>query len=59
MRLVGCLLLMSGFFLTLAALVLFPVLQMRLVFVCAALAVEALGVWLLTQGYKPVAEDRP
>lgn len=59
MKLVACVLLVSGFFLTLAALVLFSVLQMRLIFVSAALAVEALGVWLLTRGHKPVGEERP
>ena len=49
LRLVGCVLLLSGFFLALAALVLFPALGMRFAFVVAALGVEVLGVGLLTR----------
>lgn len=49
MKLVSCLLLVSGFFLVLAALVLFPAPAMRIAFVAAGLAVEALGVGLLTR----------
>lgn len=52
MRLIGCLLLLSGFFLVLAALVLMPSFPARLAFVVAALGVEVLGVGLLTQAYK-------
>ena len=51
MRLVGCLLLLSGFFLVLAALVMFPAPQMRFAFVAAGLGVEVLGVGLLTRAY--------
>ncbi len=53
MRLVGCLLLLSGFALVLAALVLLPALAQRFAFVAAGLAVEVLGLALLTHGYKP------
>lgn len=52
MRLAGCLLLVSGFFLVLAALVLLAALKMRLAFAAAGLGVEVIGVTLLTRGYK-------
>ena len=52
MRLVGCLLLLSGFALVLAALAMLPGFAQRLAFVCAGLAVEVLGLALLTQGYR-------
>jgi hypothetical protein len=52
LRLVGCLLLLSGFALVLAALVLLTALPQRLAFVAAGLLVEALGLALLTFGYK-------
>ena len=52
MRLIGCLLLLSGFFIVLAALVLMTSFQSRLGFVVAGVGVEVLGVALLTQAYK-------
>lgn len=52
LRLIGCLLLLSGFFIVVAALVLMPSLPARLTFVGAGLGVEMLGVGLLTQAYK-------
>ena len=52
MRLIGCLLLLSGFFLVLAALVMMPSLGARMAFVGAGLGVEVLGVGLLTQAHK-------
>lgn len=57
MRLIGCLLLLSGFFLVLAALVLMPLFAARLAFVVAGLGVEVLGVGLLTQAYKAVQKE--
>ena len=57
MRLIGCLLLLSGFFLALAALVLMPSLQARMAFVTAGLGVEVLGVGLLTQAYKSETKE--
>lgn len=51
MRLVGCLLLPSGLFLVLAALVLLPAPGPRFAFVLAGLGVEVLGVGLLTRAY--------
>lgn len=58
MKLVACLLLLSGFFLVLAALVLLPSLQQRSVFVAAGLGVEVLGLCLLTQGYRSVRKEQ-
>ena len=52
LRTIGCVLLISGWVLALAALVLLHTSGMRLVFVLAALAVEALGLALLLMAYK-------
>jgi len=57
LRLVGCLLLLSGFALALAALVLLATLAQRVAFVAAGLAVELLGLALLTQGYRAIQKD--
>jgi ABC-type transport system involved in cytochrome bd biosynthesis fused ATPase/permease subunit len=54
LRLIGCLLLLSGFFLVAAALVLLTPLQTRFAFTLAGLGVEVLGVGLLTHGHKPM-----
>lgn len=54
MRLVGCLLLLSGFALVLAALAMLPGFVERLAFTAAGFAVELLGLALLTLGYKSV-----
>ena len=58
MRLIGCLLLLSGFFLVLAALVLFPAPGMRFPFVGAGLGVEVLGVGLLTRAYTLMQKEQ-
>ncbi len=58
MRLVGCLLLPSGFFLVLAALVLLPAPAMRFAFVVAGLGVEVLGVGVLTRAYTLMQKDQ-
>lgn len=58
MRLIGCLLLLSGFFLALAALVMLPALGTRFAFVGAGLGVEILGVGLLMQGYKAAQKEQ-
>lgn len=58
MRLVGCLLLLSGFFLVLAALVLLPAAATRFAFVAAALGVEVLGVALLTRAYTAMQKEQ-
>jgi uncharacterized membrane protein HdeD (DUF308 family) len=55
---VSCLLLLSGFFLVLAALVLFPAPAMRMAFVAAGLGVEALGVGLLTRAYTQAQKEQ-
>jgi hypothetical protein len=58
LRLVGCLLLPSGFFLVLAALVLMPTLGSRFAFVAAGVGVEVLGVGLLTRAYTLMQKER-
>lgn len=58
MRLVGCLLLLSGFFLALAALVLLPALGQRFGFVVAGVGVEVLGVALLTRAYTAMQKEQ-
>jgi hypothetical protein len=58
LRLVGCLLLPSGFFLVLAALVLLPAPALRFVFVLAGLGVEVLGVGVLTRAYTLMQKER-
>ena len=57
LRLAACLLLVSGFVVTLAALILLPALGLRFAFVAAGLAVECLGVGLLTQAHRALAKD--
>ena len=58
MRLIGCLLLLSGFFIVLAALVMLTAFGQRLAFTGAALAIEVLGLGLLMQGHKPVVKEQ-
>jgi len=58
LRLIGCVLLLSGFFLVVAALVLLPGFGLRLAFTAAGLGVEVLGIGLLTQGYKSLQKER-
>ena len=58
MRLVGCVLLLSGFFLVLAALVLLPAPPMRFAFVIAGMGVEVLGVGLLTRAHTVVRKEQ-
>jgi hypothetical protein len=58
LRLVGCLLLLSGFFLTVAALVMLPAFAARFAFVAAGLGVEVLGVGLLTRAYTLMQKEQ-
>ena len=58
MKLVACLLLLSGFFLVLASLVLLASLQQRSAFVGAGFGVEVLGLSLLTHAYKTVRREQ-
>jgi hypothetical protein len=51
LRLIGCLLLLSGWLLVLSALVMLPGFAQRAAFITAGIAVEALGLALLTRGY--------
>lgn len=57
MKVIGCLLLISGWFIVLAALDLLSVDVQRLTFICAGLAVEGIGLALLAYGYT-VAQRR-
>lgn len=58
LRSVGCLLLLSGWLIVLAALVLLTSLQERFAFVIAGIAVEVLGLVLLTLGYRTLQRSR-
>ena len=58
MRLVGCLLLLSGFVLVLAALVLLASLGQRFAFVAAGLGVEVIGVGLLTRANTALVKEQ-
>ena len=57
MKLVACVLLLSGFFLVLAALVLLTSFEQRSAFVGAGFAVEVLGLSLLTQSYRTIRKE--
>ena len=57
MKLVACLLLLSGFFLVLASLVLLASLAQRSAFVAAGFGVEVLGLSLLTHAYKTMRRE--
>jgi low temperature requirement protein LtrA len=56
LKLIGCLLLLSGWLLVLAALVMLPGFAQRSAFIGAGLGVEILGMVLLTRRY--MAEQR-
>jgi hypothetical protein len=58
LKLFACVLLLSGFFLVLASLVLLISLQQRFAFVAAGFGVEVLGLVLLTQSYKSMTEEQ-
>ena len=58
MRLVGCVLAMSGWLIVLAAIVLLQGVGRRGIFVGAGAAVEVLGVGLLMAGYRAMALER-
>jgi hypothetical protein len=58
LRLVGCLLLLSGFVLSVVALVLLASLGQRFAFVGAGLGVEVLGVALLTRANTAIAKEQ-
>jgi hypothetical protein len=53
MKYAGLLVMPAGFFLTLAALVLFPGSAQRTVFVLCGLAVEAVGLAVAIRGHMP------
>jgi len=58
LRLIACVLLLSGFFVVLAALVLFGEARMRFLFVAAGLGVVVLGVGLLTRAYTLLQKEQ-
>jgi hypothetical protein len=58
LKLFACVLLLSGFFIVLAALVLLTSVQQRFAFVAAGFGVEVLGLVLLTQSYKSMTEEQ-
>lgn len=51
MKLIGCLLLFSGWLIVLAALLMLAAFAQRAAFVAAGMGVEILGLVLLTQAY--------
>jgi hypothetical protein len=57
LKLGACLLLLFGFFLVLASLVLLPSLEQRAVFAAAGFGVEVLGLSLLTLSYKSIGRE--
>jgi hypothetical protein len=57
LKLVACVLLLSGFFIVLAALVLLTSLGQRSAFVGAGFGVEILGLALLTQSYRSIRKE--
>jgi uncharacterized membrane protein len=58
LKLVACLLLLSGFFIVLVALVLLASIGQRFAFIVAGFGVEVLGVALLTQSYRPTHKEQ-
>ena len=58
MRLIGCLLLLSGFFVVAAAMVLMSSFPTRMGFVVAGVGVEALGLGLLMNAYKSLQKEQ-
>jgi hypothetical protein len=58
LRLIGCLLLLSGFFIAASALVMMNSFATRMGFVAAGLGVEALGLALLMNGYKALEKEQ-
>jgi hypothetical protein len=59
MRLIGCLLMISGWLLLLAALLLLAGLRQRFLFCTAGLLVELLGLALLAQRYRGIQRGAP
>jgi len=57
LKLIGCLLLLSGWFLVLAALVMLPTFSQRAAFIAAGIGVEILGLILLTRGYTAMQRE--
>jgi hypothetical protein len=58
LKLGACLLLLSGFFIGLVALVLLSSTGQRFAFVTAGIGVEVLGLALLTQSYRSIGKEQ-
>jgi hypothetical protein len=58
LKLIGCLLLVSGFVVVLASLVMMHSFATKLGFVLAGLGVEVLGLGLLIRGNSPVLKEQ-
>jgi hypothetical protein len=58
MKYAGLLVMPAGFFLAIAALVLFPQPTQRTIFVLCGLAVEILGLVVAVRGHMPARRDR-
>lgn len=54
MKLIGCLLLFSGWIIVVAALLMLATFAQRAAFVAAGMGVEVLGLFLLTQAYTSI-----
>ena len=54
MKLIGCLLLFSGWLIVLAALLMLAAFAQRAAFIAAGMGVEVLGLFLLTQAYTSI-----
>lgn len=57
MKYAGLLVMPAGFFLTVAALVLFPAPSLRVAFVLCGVAVEVLGLVVAVRGHMPAKGD--
>jgi hypothetical protein len=58
MKYAGMLVMPAGFFLTIAAIVLFPELVPRTLFIVSGLAVEAMGLAVAIRGHMPARGER-
>jgi len=54
LKLIGCLLLFSGWIIVVAALLMLATFAQRAAFVAAGMGVEVLGLFLLTQAYTSI-----
>jgi len=57
LKLIGCVLLFSGWLIVVAALVMLTTIAQRAAFIAAGIGVEALGLVLLTRGYTSMQRE--